>query len=166
MSKFNKLLDAKFTPPKRWILDSSLIFDSDKLSEKDRTVLKEVKAQVTRAGKVKAPKGFKTDLASVPRLAWAFIAPFDIARSAVIHDALYSAIREYREDNGYHVGSGGTGETQHSKFISSQAKTIADKVFLEAMLESDPPIAKWKAYASYYSVVLFGRWSIIPRETD
>ena len=166
MSKFNKLLDAKFTPPKRWQLDSSLIFDSDKLNEKDKAVLKKVKAKVTKAGKITAPKGFKTDLASVPRIAWSIIAPFDIARSAVIHDALYSAIREYREDNGYHVGSGGSSETAESKKVSSKAKKVADKVFLEAMLESDPPIAKWKAYASYYSVVLFGRWSIIPRETD
>ena len=47
-----------------------------------------------------------------------------------------------------------------------QCKEIADRVFLEAMQESDPKIASWKAYASYYSVVLFGRWSIIPRETD
>ena len=42
MSKFNKLLDAKFEPPKRWTLDSSLIFDSDKLSETDKKVLKKV----------------------------------------------------------------------------------------------------------------------------
>ena len=112
MSKFNKFLDAKFTPPKRWQLDSSLIFDSDKLSENDKKVLKKVKAKVTKAGKITAPKGFKTDLASVPRLAWSFIAPFDIARSAVIHDELYSKIREYREANGYHVGSGGTSETK------------------------------------------------------
>tara|TARA_B100001996_G_scaffold361729_1_gene328700 strand:+ start:309 stop:809 length:501 start_codon:yes stop_codon:yes gene_type:complete len=166
MSKFNKLLDAKFEPPKRWTLDSSLIFDSDKLSETDKKVLKKVGAKVTKAGKVTAKKGFVTDLASVPRVAWNIIAPFDIARSAVIHDALYSAIREYRESNGYHVGSGGSNETAESKKVSSQAKQIADKIFLEAMLESQPPIAKWKAYASYYSVVAFGRWSIIPRETD
>jgi hypothetical protein len=166
MSKFNKLLDAKFEPPKRWTLDSSLIFDSDKLSENDSAILKQVGAKVTKAGKITAKKGFRTDLASVPRVAWNIIAPFDIARSAVIHDALYSAIREYRESNGYHVGSGGSNETEESKLISKEAKVVADKVFLEAMLESTPPIAKWKAYASYYSVVLFGRWSIIPRETD
>ena len=166
MAKFNKLLDAVFTPPKRWELQSSLIFDSDILTEDDYKILKQVKARVTKAGKITAFKGFKTDLASVPRVAWSFIAPFDIARAAVIHDALYSAIREYREENGYHVGSGGSGESDESKEVSAKAKVIADKVFLEAMLQSDPPIAKWKAKASYYSVVLFGRWSIIPRDTD
>ena len=86
MSKFNKLLDAKFTPPKRWELQASLIFDSDKLDEKDKKALKKIGVKVTKEGKITDPKGFKTDLASVPRLAWAFIAPFDIARSAVIHD--------------------------------------------------------------------------------
>ena len=166
MAKFNKLLDAKFTPPKRWELQASLIFDSDIIHEEEYKVLKKVKARVTKAGKITAFKGFKTDLASVPRIAWSFIAPFDIARSAVIHDALYAAIREYREENGYHVGSGGKGESPESKETSAKAKAIADKIFLEAMLQSEPPIAKWKAYASYYSVVLFGRWSIIPRETD
>ena len=166
MAKFNKLLDAVFTPPKRWELQSSLIFDSDILTEDDYKILKQVKARVTKAGKITAFKGFKTDLASVPRIAWSFIATFDIARSAVIHDALYAAIREYREVNGYHVGSGGKSETAESRKVSKQAKEVADRIFLEAMLESDPPIAKWKAYASYYSVVLFGRWSIIPRETD
>mgnify|MGYP001175822595 CR=1 FL=1 len=166
MSKFNKLLDAKFTPPKSWSLDASLIFDSDKLDEKDKKVLKKIGAHVTKAGKITAKKGFKTDLASVPRVAWAFIAPFDIARSAVIHDALYSAIRDFREKNGYSVGSGGSNETEESRQVSAQAKKVADKVFLEAMKESDPKVATWKAYASYYSVVLFGRWSIIPRETD
>tara|TARA_B100000902_G_C27181834_1_gene849327 strand:+ start:560 stop:1060 length:501 start_codon:yes stop_codon:yes gene_type:complete len=166
MAKFNKLLDAKFTPPKRWELQASLIFDSDIIHEEDYKVLKQVKARVTKAGKITAFKGFKTDLASVPRIAWSFIAPFDIARSAVIHDALYAAIREYREENGYHVGSGGKFESQESKETSAKAKAIADKIFLEAMMQSDPPVAKWKAYASYYSVVLFGRWSIIPRETD
>jgi hypothetical protein len=163
MSKFNKLLDAKFTPPKSWSLDASLIFDSDELDEDDMALLKKVGAHVTKAGKITAKKGFKTDLASVPRIGWAFIAPFDIARSAVIHDALYSAIRDYRVKNGYAVGSNGSDETEESRLVSAEAKKVADKVFLEAMLESDPKVATWKAYASYYSVVLFGRWSVIPR---
>ena len=127
------------------------------------SLLKQVGANVTKAGKISAKKGFKTDLASVPRIGWAFIAPFDIARSAVIHDALYSAIRDYRVKNGYAVGSNGSDETKESRDVSAQAKQVADKVFLEAMMESDPKVASWKAYASYYSVVLFGRWSVIPR---
>lgn len=36
------------------------------------------------------PKGFKTDLASVPRLMWWFLSPTEIAEAAVVHDFLYS----------------------------------------------------------------------------
>jgi|TARA_R110000744_G_scaffold61238_4_gene126569 hypothetical protein len=166
MSKFNRLLDAKFTPPKTWTLDSSLVFDSDKLSEDDRAALKAVGATINRAGKITAKKGFKTDLASVPRIAWVVIAPFDVARAAVIHDALYSAIRQNRIKNGYPIGSDGKDETVESKQSAKQAKLVADKVFLEAMLEADVPTANWKAYPAYWSVRLFGRWSVIPREDD
>ena len=48
----------------------------------------------------------------------------------------------------------------------SQQKKEADKVFLAAMKDADPSVPKWKIYSAYYSVVLFGRWSIIPREED
>jgi len=44
MAKFNRLLDADFQPPKTWILDLSLAFDSDVLSEKEAEALKAVKA--------------------------------------------------------------------------------------------------------------------------
>ena len=37
---------------------------------------------------------------------------------------------------------------------------------LMAMLDADPSVPKWKIYSAYYAVVLFGRWSIIPREGD
>ena len=33
------------------------------------------------------------------------------------------------------------------------------------LTDADPSVPKWKTTA-YYSVVLFGRWSIIPREED
>ena len=38
---------------------------------------------------VTIPKGYVTDMASVPRAIWAFIAPFDVARAAVVHDIMY-----------------------------------------------------------------------------
>ena len=47
-----------------------------------------------------------------------------------------------------------------------QAKIEADQVFLAAMLDAEPSVAKWKIYAAYYAVVLFGRWSIIPNEDN
>ena len=35
-----------------------------------------------------------------------------------------------------------------------------------AMKDAEPPVANWKITAAYYSVKMFGRWSIIPREDD
>ena len=41
---------------------------------------------------ITVPKDYITDMASVPRGCWAFIAPFDVARAIVIHDILYEKI--------------------------------------------------------------------------
>ena len=112
--------------------------------------------------KVYAPKGYDTDLASIPRAGWALVAPWDVARAAIIHDLLYKRIRQYRAKNS------NLDDLNINRFINTYnaAKKTADKVFLAAMLDADPPVAKWKIYAAYESVVLCGRWSIIPREGD
>ena len=96
MGKFNKLLEATYNPPRKWILNSSLSYDCDLLTEVEIRVLKSVGIKITKAGKVTVPKGFETDMASVPRACWMFIAPFDVARAAVIHDLLYKNIRQHR----------------------------------------------------------------------
>jgi hypothetical protein len=38
---------------------------------------------------VTVPAGFETDLASVPRILWSFIAPWEADEAAIIHDWLY-----------------------------------------------------------------------------
>ena len=105
---------------------------------------------------------FETDLASVPRAIWWLISPWDIARAAIIHDLLYKRIREYRADN-EDFNDINVEEVQRTY---KAAKKASDKVFLMAMLDADPSVPKWKIYSAYYAVVLFGRWSIIPREGD
>ena len=94
----------------------------------------------------------------MPRAIWWLIAPWDIARAAIIHDLLYKTIRVYRAKNR------GLGHIDWSKVVA--AKKAADKVFLMAMKDAEPSVPSWKIYAAYYAVVLFGRWSIIPREED
>lgn len=43
------------------------------------------------------PKGFRTDLSSVPRLLWALFPPFgDFIRAAIVHDWMY--INDYRRE--------------------------------------------------------------------
>lgn len=157
MGTFNDKISAEFHPPRKWILERALSYTNADL---DVDSLKEIGVQVTKDGKITCKKGFVTDLASVPRICWMLIAPWDIARAAIIHDLLYKRIRQYRakldKDN-----------LQYDQISAYKAaKKEADKVFLAAMKDADPSVPKWKIYSAYYSVVLFGRWSIIPREED
>lgn len=157
MGKFNDKINAEFHPPRKWILERALSYTNADL---DVDSLKEIGVQVNKDGKITCKKGFVTDLASVPRICWMLIAPWDIARAAIIHDLLYKRIRQYRakldKDN-----------LQYDEISAyKMAKKEADKVFLAAMKDADPSVPKWKIYSVYYSVVLFGRWSIIPRDED
>jgi len=153
MSKFNGLLDAKFHPPRTWVLDTALKYDDDYLTEQQVADLMAVGAPVTKKGVVTAPKGLKTDMASVPRFMWWLIAPFDVARAAVIHDVLYASIRKFR----YHGGDDKT---------AFAAKKAADLVFKHAMDDAEPPVPSWKKWNCYQAVNMFGASSIKPTEAD
>ena len=150
MGKFNNKIEAEFDPPRKWILSRALTYTNPDI---DEDALESVGVNVV-GSRITVKKDFVTDLASVPRMCWAFIAPWDVARAAIIHDLLYKRIRQYR-------GAGGD-----DKKVISEAKKASDDVFHMAMKDADPPVAKWKIFAAYYSVRLFGRWSIIPREGD
>ena len=149
MGKFHNLLDAKFNPPRTWTLDTALKFDSDTLSDEGRDLLKYCGVQVTKKNVISVPKGYITDLASVPRFCWAFIAPFDVARAAVVHDILYEKI-----NTAYKNG----------KILSEQNREkyrkVADDVFKEGMESAEPEVPKWKIWAAYNAVRVFGRWAI------
>ena len=101
--KFNGKISAEFTPPKTWVLEKALSFTvkGHGISSVDLDILQEIGANVANTGRVTCKKGMKTDLASVPRICWALLAPWDVARAAVIHDHLYAACREYKKSEGY-----------------------------------------------------------------
>ena len=159
MGKFKSKISAEFHPPKKWSLERALSYQNEEI---DEDVLEAVGVKCP-ASKITCKKGFETDLASVPRAIWWLISPWDIARAAIIHDLLYKRIREYRAKEGL-LDAHPTADTVVSNYKS--AKKASDKVFLMAMKDADPSVPKWKMYAAYYAVVLFGRWSIIPREGD
>jgi hypothetical protein len=154
MAKFNRLLDADFQPPRTWILDLSLAYDCDVLNENEAATLKAVGAKINKNNKITVPKGFKTDLASVPRFGWIFVAPFDIARAGVVHDYLYYCIRQYRATLG----------TDQDIVLVENAKQAADKVFKEAMDVSADHVSNWKKWVAWKCVALFGGSSIVPRD--
>ena len=149
MGKFHNLLDAKFNPPRNWTLDTPLKFDSDTLSDEGRDLLKYCGVRVTNKNVVSVPKGYITDLASGPRFCWAFIAPFDVARAAVIHDILYEKINTAYK-----------GEKILTKHDREKYRKVADDVFKEGMESAVPPVPKWKIWAAYNAVRVFGRWAI------
>lgn len=153
MGKFTNRIQAEFNPPRKWVLSRELIYTNPYI---DEDALNDVGAEV-KGHKVTVKKGFVTDLASVPRICWAFIAPWDVARAAIIHDLLYKCIRQYRFEK-----SQGLRSSEDPKVIA-KAKKAADNVFHMAMKDADPSVPKWKIAAAYYSVKMFGRWSIVPR---
>jgi len=70
------LIAADDTDDGQWVLGDDLVYNSSHL---DRIVT--------------VPQGFRTDLASVPRLPVVYLLTGDIARSAaVVHDFLYGGI--------------------------------------------------------------------------
>ena len=129
MGTFNDKIEAEFDPPRKWILSRALTYTNPDIDE-DALELDGV-PPVTDST-ITVGKDFVTDLASVPRMCWAFMAPWDVARAAIIRDA----------------------------------KKASDDVFHMAMKDANPSVAGWKIAAAYYSVKMFGRWSIIPRKED
>ena len=155
MGEFNGKISAEFTPPKSWELNRSLSYTTDDLTESEIDLLKEVGANIIKSGKITCRKGMKTDLASVPRIVWNLIAPWDVARAAVIHDHLYAVLRNY-----YNKDHGVSNNWQ-SRW--AEARAISDKVFLLGMQDAEPTVPKWKIYSAYWSVRLFG-WGPASKE--
>ena len=161
MGKFNNKILAEFQPPKKWKLGRDLMYTTTDLYANEVNALKKVGVNVVRdtnkTESITVPSEFITDLASTPRILWNVIAPFDVARAAIVHDLLYKAIRKYRWT---------IGKVEEDKQLIIDAKKASDKVFLLAMKDAEPKVSGWKIYSAWKAVDLFGRWSIIPNESN
>lgn len=83
---------------------------------------------------VVVPKGYVTDLASIPRALWWFMPPAGRhAQACVVHDFMY--------DN------------------AISTKELADKGFHAGLLELGIP--RWRAYAMYLAVKWFGKGAYV-----
>jgi hypothetical protein len=160
MGQFNNKIMAEFNPPRKWTLGRDLSYTTNELSVDEIKALKgvgvKVKRETNKTETITVPKGFVTDLASVPRAMWWLIAPFDVARAAIIHDLLYKVIRQYRWKK----------KDAEDKDLVKAAKIAADKVFLLGMQDADPKIPGYKIYLSWKAVDLFGNGSIVPKEDN
>lgn len=92
-------------------------------------------------------KGFRTDLASVPRACWWAIAPFELSVAApIVHDYLY--------DYGY-IELAETFSGVHVRHTF--AKADADRFLRDIALQEGVP--SWRAHVSYVAVKLFGKYT-------
>jgi len=163
MGQFNAKILAEFQPPRKWKLGRDLTYTTTKLMGDEIKSLQDIGVDVKRdtdispEASITVPTDFMTDLASTPRLLWAFIAPFDVARAAIVHALLYKSIRQYRWTKCI---------IEEDKKLIKKAKVVADKVFLLAMKDAQPKVSGWKIYSAWKAVDLFGRWSIIPNEKN
>ena len=162
MGTFNAKILAEFQPPRKWKLGRELSYSTTDLDSDDIAALQNIGLDLKRDTNISpavftVPTEFMTDLASTPRALWAFVAPFDVARAAIVHDLLYKAIRKYRWQKG---------KLEEDKELIKKAKVIADKIFLWAMKDAEPKVAGWKIWSAWKAVDLFGRWSIIPNESN
>ena len=161
MGQFTSKILAEFQPPKKWKLGRDLVYTTSDLYANEVKALKDVGVEIVRdtnkTETITVPTGFITDLASTPRLLWNVIAPFDVARAAIVHDLLYKSIRQYRWTKGL---------IEEDKELIKNAKKASDKVFLLAMKDAEPKVSGWKIYSAWKAVDLFGSWSIIPNEKN
>jgi len=89
---------------------------------------KDFEVDVLGFHKIVVPRGFRTDLASVPRIFWVLIPPFGrYSQAAVVHDYLYRMEHDRKE---------------------------ADSIFYDLMIEYG--VWKWKAIIMYLGVRAFG----------
>ena len=144
-------LDCTFHGKMHWELNKEMWFLSE-AANKHYDMWKQMGVKITRTAKattakVHAPAGYDTDLASIPRVGWMVVAPWDVARAAIIHDVLYGALRE-AFDNDWDV-----------KVINEMRKA-ADNVFREGMQAAEPKIPNWKSNPCFWSVRPFGHWAI------
>lgn len=153
MKVWSGLLDCTFHGETHWELNKQLWFLSKEV-HKHHSSWKEMGVKISTVknaeeySKVYAPKGYDTDLASIPRIGWALVAPWDVARAAIIHDVLYGALRNAIKNK------------THDVKLINEMRTSADKVFLEGMQHAEPSIPNWKTNTCYWSVRPFGGFAI------
>ena len=156
-------LDCTFHGKMHWELNKEMWFLSEAANE-HYVMWKEMGVKITHTIKrngpaptkcrVYAPAGYDTDLASIPRVGWMVVAPWDVARAAIIHDVLYGALREALLD----ISDDGKPRLGMKKI--NEMRKAADNVFREGMQAAEPKVPAWKSNPCFWSVRPFGRWAI------
>ena len=114
----------------------------------DNWVIAEDCSYTTNGGfTITVKTGFKTDLASVPRILWAVVATFELSVAApVFHDLIYRSAGEVALPDGQVAPADKTFNRQE-----------ADDLFLELMTLAN--IRAWKRKMAYYAVSSFAGYA-------
>ena len=121
MAKFLTPLIVKKVGARLWELYEPLVFESE-----------------IYQGQFIAPKGMRTNFASIPRFLWVEFPPIDIYDpAAVIHDGGYHG--DLMTPTGWHINA---------------IKSVADNLFHECLITCGVP--EHQADLMYTAVVLFG----------
>jgi hypothetical protein len=108
---------------------SKLILEALDTTEARRWELREPLVWKESNQEIRVPSGFRTDLASTPRLFWWIFPPFGLyGKAAVLHDWLY--------------------------YEAILPRATADGIFLEAMIELE--VEGWRRGLMYRVVRIFG----------
>ena len=103
--------------------------------------LEEAYAYISGDHQISVPSKFKFDLASVPRIFWCLIAPFELSIAApLIHDFLY----DYR-------GDPPAGSIEPPTIFN---RRDSDSIFREIMQKEG--VAGWRRFCAYWAVRGFG----------
>jgi hypothetical protein len=97
------------------------------------------------------PKGFICDLASIPRLLWIIISPFDLGAAAVPHDWIYSFAGR--------IPSKSCLKKNNNVWIEIEepwSRKDTDRLFARMMRESN--VSKFKRRSAFIAVRIFGSW--------
>ena len=103
--------------------------------------------------RITVPKGFVSNLASVPRILWFYISPFDLGRAAIVHDWLY-AKRGALPGTSFQRWKGEWFEGEWTVVSERWSRRDADRLFARMMRESG--VSRTKRRRAFWAVRIFG----------
>jgi len=150
---WNNLLQADFYGDRHWVLTKPLSYTCQNFMDNtERNLWKGIGVDIVlnknaNTITITVPNGYHTDLASIHRVAWSLISPWDVARGAVLHDMLYGNIRKNKN--------------RLNKQRIKNLRLQADQLFKRGMIDAWPRVPKWKIVICYNFVRCLGWASII-----
>ena len=116
---------------------TTVLHDVDVLNNGRVKLNKQLFASVSGKRIIAVPQGFTSDLASIPRIFWRILPPWDgkTVRASVVHDYLYSG--------GYLLDE----QTQRWRKVSRKE---ADEIMRDIMMQDKAP--EWKVSLIYHGL--------------